>query len=255
MEERNYCVYKHTSPSGKVYIGITKQTANCRWKNGNGYKSSPHFWNAIQKYGWENFSHEILFEGLSVENACAEEQRLIRRYKSMDSRYGYNDRAGGQIGSHISDEVRKRMSDIRKQFFLEHPEERKALSDKIRGFHHTDESKKKMSDAAQKRHYVLSEEWKRNIGNANKKRLEKDFALYEETCLRCRANGKKVSNPIIQLTKDGEFVAEYKSAHEAERVTGIPNGNIGRCCKGISNTAGGYKWQYASLYNGSRETA
>ena len=26
MEERNYIVYKHTSPSNKVYIGITKQT-------------------------------------------------------------------------------------------------------------------------------------------------------------------------------------------------------------------------------------
>ena len=25
MEERNYIVYKHTSPSNKVYIGITKQ--------------------------------------------------------------------------------------------------------------------------------------------------------------------------------------------------------------------------------------
>ena len=25
LEERNYCVYKHTSPSGKVYIGLTGQ--------------------------------------------------------------------------------------------------------------------------------------------------------------------------------------------------------------------------------------
>lgn len=34
---RNWIVYKHTSPSGKVYIGITNQPANKRWKNGMGY--------------------------------------------------------------------------------------------------------------------------------------------------------------------------------------------------------------------------
>lgn len=27
----NYCVYKHTSPSGKVYVGITKLKPKYRW--------------------------------------------------------------------------------------------------------------------------------------------------------------------------------------------------------------------------------
>ena len=35
MEERNYIVYKHTSPSNKVYIGITKQKPYKRWKYGH----------------------------------------------------------------------------------------------------------------------------------------------------------------------------------------------------------------------------
>lgn len=30
----NYCVYKHTSPSGKVYAGITKLKPKYRWNNG-----------------------------------------------------------------------------------------------------------------------------------------------------------------------------------------------------------------------------
>ena len=50
MEERNYIVYKHTSPSNKVYIGITKQTLKARWKNGKGYKNNEHFTYAIKKY-------------------------------------------------------------------------------------------------------------------------------------------------------------------------------------------------------------
>lgn len=60
-EIKNYCVYKHTSPSNKVYIGITSQEPERRWKNGNGYKKNLYFTKAIKKYGWDNFAHEILW--------------------------------------------------------------------------------------------------------------------------------------------------------------------------------------------------
>ena len=38
-----YLVYKHTTPSGKVYIGITKRKAEERWLEGRGYKYNKHF--------------------------------------------------------------------------------------------------------------------------------------------------------------------------------------------------------------------
>lgn len=56
MEDNRWCVYVHTSPSGKKYVGVTSQYPNARWRNGKGYKSSPAFNNAIQKYGWDNIS-------------------------------------------------------------------------------------------------------------------------------------------------------------------------------------------------------
>ena len=37
MEANNFVVYRHTSPSGKCYIGITCQDSEYRWGN-NGYK-------------------------------------------------------------------------------------------------------------------------------------------------------------------------------------------------------------------------
>ena len=46
-----YKIYGHKSPSGKWYIGRTKQELEKRWKNGNGYKDSPKFYNALLKYG------------------------------------------------------------------------------------------------------------------------------------------------------------------------------------------------------------
>lgn len=49
---------------------------------------------------------------------------------------------------------------------------------------------------------------------------------------------------VLQFTKDGKFVKEYPSIHEAERCTGIKKGHICYCCKGRLLTAGGFKWKY-----------
>lgn len=48
-----YTVYQHKNKiNNKVYIGITKQIPEKRWGiNGYNYKTSPHFYSAIQKYG------------------------------------------------------------------------------------------------------------------------------------------------------------------------------------------------------------
>ena len=67
MTQGKFCVYKHESPSGKVYIGVTSVVPERRWNSGYGYSAQVYFWRAIQKYGWNNFKHEILFSGLSKE--------------------------------------------------------------------------------------------------------------------------------------------------------------------------------------------
>ena len=84
--------------NGKIYIGITsKNNPNYRWCNGNGYKDNKHFYNSIKKYGWENFSHVILEQGLSKEDACKKEIYYIQNYKSFDPNFGYNVSLGGEV--------------------------------------------------------------------------------------------------------------------------------------------------------------
>ena len=60
----NICIYKHTSPSGEVYIGQTCKKPEHRWENGKGDEGCTLFLSAIQKYGWDSIQHEILFTGL-----------------------------------------------------------------------------------------------------------------------------------------------------------------------------------------------
>lgn len=98
--EKAYCVYKHTNISnGKVYIGITSQQPEKRWKNGYGYEGNEYFYRAIQKYGWDGFEHEIISDGLTKEQACSIEIELIEVYDSTNPEKGYNFSSGGDCGN------------------------------------------------------------------------------------------------------------------------------------------------------------
>ena len=96
----NWCVYKHTNIiNGKVYIGITQQKVYDRWKNGKGYSHNKHFSSAINKYGWDNFTHEVLIDNISKRVACLYEIYLINKYKSDNRNFGYNKSKGGELGN------------------------------------------------------------------------------------------------------------------------------------------------------------
>ena len=85
-----YLVYKHTSPDGKIYVGITKNLPNTRWNEGAGYESQKKFYKAIQTFGWINFRHEVIAAGLSEIEAKELESKLILKYRSNEEKYGYN---------------------------------------------------------------------------------------------------------------------------------------------------------------------
>lgn len=129
-EERNYTVYMHVNKeTGKTYIGITHQEVERRWRNGNGYMHNEYFTRAINKYGWDNFEHIILFENKTKEEAEELEILYIKILLSNNKIYGYNISNGGEtIGKH-SEESKKKMSKNRK------------------GILHTEEAKKKISIA------------------------------------------------------------------------------------------------------------
>ena len=136
---KTYIVYKHINKNnGKVYIGITKQSATDRWKNGKGYHNM-HFGRAIEKYGWDGFKHEIVAENLSKEDALEMERILIASHNANNPKYGYNvtcgGEGGGMINHHHTDlsKERIRQARIRNGFTEEH---KKHISESKKGIKH-----------------------------------------------------------------------------------------------------------------------
>ena len=116
MKERNYKLYIHIFPNNKVYIGITQQTLQKRWKNGNGYKKDSCIYNAIMKYGWNNIKHKLLYDNLTIEEAIELEIQYIKLYKATNRKYGYNIANGGNYAGKHSEETRKKISEAKKGY-------------------------------------------------------------------------------------------------------------------------------------------
>ena len=105
---KNFIVYKHTGPSGKVYIDITGRKPEKRRGNGKWYKRCTHMMAAIEKYGWNNIRHDIIAQGLTKEEAEEAEIKYIALYKSNDRRYGYNIDFGGSASGRMSAQTREK---------------------------------------------------------------------------------------------------------------------------------------------------
>lgn len=146
----NYIVYCHTNTiTGEKYIGQTCQIAELRFANGNGYcsyylpKDSPKqsvLYQAILKYGWMHFSHEILKENLTQEEANYWEKYYIEYYHTYykdEQCNGYNMTTGGidgynrdnfdRLGVKHTEETKKKISNSLNNFWAD-----KEKSDKVR---------------------------------------------------------------------------------------------------------------------------
>lgn len=93
-----WIIYQHINKiNGKRYIGQTSQNEERRWRHGDGYVDSPKFYRAIQKYGWDNFSHEIIEIGESQQWANERERYWISYYDTFNNdEKGYNMTPGGE---------------------------------------------------------------------------------------------------------------------------------------------------------------
>lgn len=201
MEE--YCLYVHTNKkNNKVYIGITNNIER-RWRNkGIEYKPKKEntrpFWNAICKYGWDNFEHEVIQDNLTFEEACELEKYYIKLSQSTNRIYGYNVAIGGNGG----------------KIYETHPKG-------MKGKYHTDEWKIKHSDDMKgENNPFYGKTWTNETHPKGMKGKHHSTESKNKTSNTIKNMTTKCCTKVMVIMPDGKKYI-FNKAREAIEFTGI----------------------------------
>ena len=267
-----YTVYMHTSPSNKKYVGITKNNPLYRWRNGNGYIGNIYFSRAINKYGWSNFKHEILFENLSKKEAEEKEIELISFYKSNNRMFGYNIENGGNCAGTHSEETKRKIGlksqgnkhCLGRKITDKHIEAMRKgrISNGYKRSKHSEETKRKISESHKgvkfsEEHILHIKQNRPNTSGENnpmygkhhsedtKKKIaesKKGMKVSKETAERLKSIAKRV--PVAQFDKNQNMIRVFNSVKEAADYVGANPQNISAVCRGKQKSCKGYFWRY-----------
>ena len=144
---KHYYVYKLTSLSGKSYIGITTKDFNIRLRSHKNTKRNTKISLAIQKYGFDTFTKEIIATTSDLDALFLLEIHFIKLYNSYNK--GYNGHPGGKAHVIWTDESKEKVSRANKG----HKHTPEAILKMKQPRTPASESRKKaQSDAMKKRH-------------------------------------------------------------------------------------------------------
>ena len=249
----------------KEYIGQTVQDDFQIRLNGhisdvnNGRKR--HLYNAIRLHGWDQFTIEILHsfprEGDWQERLDDLEIQEIARRGTL-APGGYNNETGGNKNKILHEETKALMSSVRSgelhaMFGKHHDEEARELirlanlksvqqwskdgTQLLRTFESVEEA-----SGCDKALAV-------NIGRVcNGKEGRKTAGGFQWKFVN--QNEPQVANQVLKFTKiqqwsfDGKtLMEEFDTIRKASEKTRAGTGRISKCCKGVSRSAGGFKWK------------
>lgn len=253
-----YTLYMHITPSNKRYIGITSNKTNTRWKRGNGYISNTHFYNAIQRYGWNNIQHIVIDTNLSEEEAKKQEIYLIAKYETQNPSKGYNKTEGGNTaipligelngmyGATHTREAREKISQAALHRFADkrnHPMYGKPRSKETRL--KLSESHKGLNAGTKNYFYGKNKSGKDSWRHGTKHTDESKRKMSESRKGKYTGADAYNSKPI-KCIETGEV---FSCAAEVKQKHGYDNSTIGKCCKGKIKSAYDLHWEYIEIIN------
>lgn len=205
-----YTVYIHINKyNGKKYIGMTGLKPTERWgKNGHGYKTSKHFWAAIQKYGWDNFEHVIYQTELTKGQAAGLEQQLILLYETQNPDKGYNFSGGGESGGYIDG----RSSDkewLRLQDWLYRHTDKERIRQRALEYEHRPEVRARRKQRRKEKYWENPE--------AERAKGLESYYKYHDKALERAAKYKAEHLEELRI-KSNEHAKQYYQDHKQERI-------------------------------------
>jgi group I intron endonuclease len=226
-------IYKITSPSGKVYVGQAVDLER-REKEYVGLhcKSQRKLYNSLVKYGFSQHIFRVI-EECTIEQLNVRERHWQDFYNVLEE--GLNLRLTGTedvSGKQSKETIAKRVVKTRKPVLQyttdgvlvrEWKSGREAgISSKISGGDIVNCCKGKLKSAGG---FI----WKYKTGEV------------KEEILVDSVNNEK---PILQYSKEGILIKEWKSITQAGNSLGIYKGGITMCCKNLYKSLGGSIWRY-----------
>ena len=198
-----YTIYKATNKiNGKSYVGYSsdwKSRKRLHKHNADKNKKSYPFYNAIRKYGFDNFIWEVLYQSKDKIHTLEEMESFFIEECNTITPYGYNMKTGGE-GGNLSLESRKKISNSRIgiKFSEEHINNLKLSHI---GKKPSDETKKRLSEALKgknkgKVNGPLSEETKQKLRIAQRGKKHKYSKRLRCSCVICH---KEISNNHIGI--------------------------------------------------------
>ena len=243
--QHGYYVYKHTNLiNGKVYIGKCYRKPSYRWGiDGSGYlrcsrghskADQRHFAFAIKKYGWDNFQHEILYEGLTAEEASRFEAMMIAKYESNKPTKGYNMTKGGEgcAGRIVSKKTRELLKESLTKY------------KKIFQYDKKGNLLKEWDNCEEILEYFGTKSDSNLYSNLLGK--QKSFCGYIfrlEKSDNVQYEIKTTAKRVRCYSKNGEYIKTFASYKDAFMETGTQPSMIVRCLKNECVSAGGYVWR------------
>lgn len=236
-------IYKVTNLiNSKLYIGQTVQKIEKRWKNHQ--NKGDALYNAIKKYGANNFIIEQIDSSDNIDDLNNKEIKWILEYNSLAPN-GYNIREGGKSGGKFSEQGRE---NIRKSL-LGRP-----VSEKTRKL------KSEQMSGENNPMYGKSPNWGKECKPETRKKIsesQKGKIISEEQKIKLRSyrlgvpgwrKGKKFGNSIGQKNqfkfevykKDGTFVGIWESQKICAQDLGICHKGINTVLKGKRPSHKGY---------------
>lgn len=263
-----YYLYKHTNKKNmKAYIGITVQKPEIRWgSNGINYRNNRYFWNAIKKYGWDNFSHEVLFESINKKEIEALEEKLISDLKTSNRKHGYNIALGGRLNRH-SRETKEFLSKIGTGRILTE-EHKKNISNSLKG--KMPKNRKNNKNPKSEEVIAVEIETKRILSFSSFKDAANSLNVPASSVSQCARGLRNKShgflffyknkflgiqnidfsnidynpgNSKIILAINKNEILEFQTMNEAAEFAGIHRATMRRYCK-ESRLYKGYVWSF-----------